>query len=169
MRPLRFAPEGPFVGDPAGGGPVEQGAGTPGVIYRAELAADQAMTAAAVLLSWQRLSGGPVTQLPWTLPRNRFFEFAFELTMNQAVAAPGGNLVVEVTAEDLVTAVRTALFTQTVAVPPDQTTWPLIAYELVDGTSWANDRGLVEVSLTAAATTSTRATPSGLSCTQYVP
>lgn len=168
MRPMRYAPDGPFAGDPAGGGPVEQGAGTPGVIYRAEPSADLALTAAPELVTWQRLVGTTQT-LPWLLARNRFWEFIMQLTIGEAVAVPGGNLVVECSAVDVDTAVRSALWTKTVAVPPDQTEWPLVLFDLVDATGWTADRNDVQVTVDGAATLTLLGVPTGLSASQYVP
>lgn len=172
-RKLRFAPDGPFVRPGENAEPIDQGAGTPGVVYhRAGFGVDQVLLGAGnpLLLNFTNNAGtGAITQLPWTLTRNRFWEFVLDLMIEETVAAPGGDLIVSITAEDLVTSVRSTLVQQTWPVAPGQLNWPLRVFGIVDATAWTNDRGLVEVSLDGAVTLTSLTTELGMRATQYVP
>lgn len=173
-RKMRFAPDGPFVRNGEDAPPLDAGPGTPGVVYhRSGFGADQVLLGAGnpLLLNWDNNQSPPAatTQLLWNLTRNRFWEFVLDLLIEETVAAPGGNLIVSITAEDLVTSVRSTLVQQTWPVAANQVNWPLRVFGIVDATGWVNDRGLVEVSVDGAVTLTSLTTELGMRATQYVP
>lgn len=168
-RKMRFAPDGPFAGDPAGGGPVVQGAGTPGVVFHGQVASpDQPLTGAAYEVEFE-LDPTDGADLPWLLQKGRFWEFVVDLLIEETVTTPGGNLVMAISGRDVVTSVRQAIASRTIAVPPSQTNWSIRQLITVDANGWANDRDTVRLALTGAATLTLVATNSALVATQYVP
>ena len=168
MRPMRFAPDGPFV-RVEDSPPLPQGPGTDGVMYRAGGLGDQALTGAALPLVWAQEGAAPVDELPWFMPSGRFYEVLLDLWLAEGVAAPGGNLVIDVSAEGVTTLIRTSIFTRTIAVAPNQNNWPVRAQGIVDAVGWVEARNNVQVTLNGVATLTWRGGFSAFVLSQYVP
>jgi hypothetical protein len=170
---MRVAPDGGFIQNiDTTQGPLEQGPGTPGIVYHAEgpLGGVQELLGAGVPLQVQFRNGGAaVATLPWRMTKNMFWEWRFLLTMLTDVAAPGGNLVVRATAADVVTAVRSTLWTWTEQVADEFTQQPWAIFRIVDGTGWANDRSDVQIEVEGVTDLDIVNSLIDLRLTQYVP
>lgn len=90
-RRLRIPPSGPFIVDPdGGGGPLEVGDGTPGLVFRAQgirNAAVQAFTGANLTIGWQdpelEPGDGPaITELPWVVPGGYLYDLELAMPCN---------------------------------------------------------------------------------------
>lgn len=172
---MRISPDGPFVeavGSTQGALPV--GPGTSGIVYHAQGGgANTVLTGAGVpvLLPWiSPVDGAIVTTLPWFLQKDLFWEFMLDLWLLESVAAPGGNVVVDISARDTVTSVRSSLFNQTVGpVPASNDVWSERVYGVVSAVGWANARDDVQVTLDGVVTLTAVATQTVLVATQFVP
>lgn len=168
---LRLSPSDQFVKDDAPGSvPLPQGPGTPGVGLFGEISTT-AMTGASVLMQ-MTVGTVSVQTVPFRLPKGYMYELILDLQLTASVAAPGGSLAAEVSAEDVVTLVRAPLSSFSYAIPAASgaRSWQMrMAKVAINALAWPNDQDNVQLRCNAAATTTVQASGSALTIIQYVP
>lgn len=166
----RLSPSDQFVQDDGGGMPLPVGPGTPGVGMYGEISTT-AMTGASVLMQ-MNVAGQALQTVPFLMPKGFMYELILDWQVTTAVAAPGGSLEAEVSAEDVVTLVRAPLISGSIAVPAASAarTWQYrVGIMNINALAWPNAQNNIQLRFNGAATLTVQSTGSALTILQYVP